>query len=179
MYFSVAYSSVRETVSTRTTLATVDDDGPTQTLDFYGSIRQNVSFAPRPLAYSSWVIWYLFMAIAHTYLFIKAEPVSSSGLYIAIWIVFFVHLFFNAIWSTLFFGMQSRRCVGLALGDIILVFLLAITQIVLYAVYCSPVVTYVLWSLYLLWLLFATILSIAIFMVRDRLAYPFSNIKQN
>ena len=145
--------------------------GQTRQLGFYESIRANISWAPPPAVYSIWFVLYVLMAIAHTLWVVNAEPVSSTAHYNAVWIVYFVHLFFNKIWSFLFFGLRSRLGVTLGLVDIVITAALAIAQLVLYATYGAPVLTYVFWSVYLAWVLFASALSVAIFTKRSVLSY--------
>lgn len=156
----------------RSTLATTGDASKPKTLDFYSSIQKAVPWAPPRGVFAIWFLLYLFIAIAHTFWAIDAEPVTDTRLYRAIWIVYFVHLFFNKIWSLLFFGMQSRIGVVLGMFDILIVLALAVAQMVLYGIYGAPVVTYVLWGIYLAWILFATVLSIAIAIERNELSYP-------
>lgn len=152
---------------------TLDPNKPA--LDFYGSIRAALpNLAPPRAVFAIWFVLYLFIAIAHTFWAIHAEPVADPALYRAIWIVYFVHLFFNKIWGMLFFGMQSPAGITLGFIDILLVFALALAQIVMYIVYGAPVVTFVFWGLYFAWIFYATLLSGAIFAKRDELSYPFA-----
>jgi len=170
--FSVPY---RDQSGSRRASATLEDmteeRAPSTNMGFYESIRANVCFAPPPWIFAIWTVLYLAMSIAQTYWALAAEPVVDSDLYLAIWVVYFVHLFFNKIWSAIFFGFQSEAGVIIALIDILLVLGLAITQLVLYWMYGAPAVTYVLHSIYLVWILFATVLSIAIFAQRKKLSY--------
>ena len=141
-------------------------------LDFYGSIRAALpNLAPPRAVFAIWFVLYLFIAIAHTFWAIHAEPVADPTLYRAIWIVYFVHLFFDKIWGMLFFGMQSRAGVTLGFVDILLVLGLAVAQIVMYISYGAPVVTFVFWGLYFMWIFYATLLSGAIFVNKDKLSY--------
>lgn len=81
---------------------------------------------------------------------------KKHGTIRAFWL-FWVHLFFNALWSVLFFGLQSPRYALVDIG--VLWVLLGITTVLFFRL--SRVAGWLLVP-YLLWVTFASILNMAI-----------------
>ncbi len=104
-----------------------------------------------------WILLYFLIAWAA---FLVEEQRRRSHLTIAALILFFIHLFFNFLWSYLFFGLQQ---IGWALADIILLDILIIILIVLF--YKVDKRAAYLLIPYLAWVLFATGLNLALFIL--------------
>jgi len=91
---------------------------------------QKPSFSPPNWLFGpTWITLYILMGIS-VYLvwstYAKASAGQSKENKIAFWL-FWVHLFFNALWSVIFFGLQSP---GLAFINIIIIWVLIIVLMV-------------------------------------------------
>jgi len=91
---------------------------------------QKPSFSPPNWLFGpTWITLYILMGIS-IYLvwsaYAKAPAGQSKENKIAFWL-FWVHLFFNALWSVVFFGLQSP---GLAFINIIIIWVLIIILII-------------------------------------------------
>jgi len=97
-----------------------------------------------------WTTLYLLMSVA---IWNAWKKTSNRKLLL----IYFIHLFFNSIWSVIFFGFHK---IGLALIDliIILVFIIFIMKIL----YKINLVSFYLFIPYLLWSSYALILNTSI-----------------
>ncbi len=100
-----------------------------------------------------WTVLYILMAVAAWLVWSKHRSEGAPlalGLYI-------VHLLFNGAWSWIFFGLEMP---GLALLDIIVLWVMIVVLIVLFYRY-RPMAGWLLIP-YLLWVSYATALNLAI-----------------
>ncbi|MFH1769314.1 MAG: TspO/MBR family protein [Parcubacteria group bacterium] len=104
-----------------------------------------------------WILLYTLMGIA--LYFVWREGSEAKGVNKAVF-VFLVHLVFNALWSVIFFGWHM---IGFALIDILLIWVMILYLIKLF-VPISKKAAYLLVP-YLLWVSFAVILNLAIFVI--------------
>ncbi len=74
--------------------------------------------------------------------------------------IYFIHLFFNAIWSILFFGFHE---IGLALIDLIIILIFIVFLMKIY--YEKNRVSFYLMIPYLIWSSYALVLNLSIFML--------------
>ena len=100
-----------------------------------------------------WTTLYIFMSIAIWKIWINTFDSKIVKIY-------FVHLFFNSIWSVFFFGLHQ---IGLALINlfIILIFILILMKIY----YEKDKVSYYLMVPYFLWSCYAFVLNSSIFIL--------------
>jgi translocator protein len=127
------------------------------------------SFSPPNWVFGPvWTMLYALMGIS-VYLVYRAAPdvISSGRVSVGVrsnaeavrfaLIVFFVHLFFNGIWSLIFFGMHRP---GLAFLDILVILGMIVWLIFLFGK--IDILAAVLLVPYLLWVSFASALNFAI-----------------
>jgi benzodiazapine receptor len=119
---------------------------------------QKPSFTPPSWLFApAWITLYLLMAIAA--FIIWRQGLSERGVRIAL-VIFLVQLVLNALWSVVFFGMQSPLY-----GVIVIVLLWAaiLVTITRFARLSAPAA----WLLvpYILWVSFAAALNISIWML--------------
>ena len=98
-----------------------------------------------------WTILYIFMSVAAWIAWNKSSNKKVLQVY-------FVHLFFNAIWSVIFFGFHQIFIALIDLG-IILVFIIWLMKIY----YQINKISFVLMTPYLLWFSYALALNTTIF----------------
>ena len=98
-----------------------------------------------------WTLLYIFMSVAA---WIAWKKISDKK----ILRIYFVHLFFNSIWSVIFFGFHQIFIALIDLG-IILIFIFWLMKIY----YKINKISFLLMTPYLLWSLYALILNTAIF----------------
>ncbi len=98
-----------------------------------------------------WTILYIFMSVAAWIAWNKSSNKKVLQVY-------FVHLFFNAIWSVIFFGFHQIFIALIDLG-IILVFIIWLMKIY----YQINKISFVLMTPYLLWSSYALVLNTTIF----------------
>ena len=98
-----------------------------------------------------WTILYIFMSVAAWISWNKSSNKKVLQVY-------FVHLFFNAIWSVIFFGFHQIFIALIDLG-IILVFIIWLMKIY----YQINKISFVLMTPYLLWSSYALVLNTTIF----------------
>lgn len=111
-------------------------------------------FNPPPWLFGPvWTLLYTLMGIALYLLWQKRQEKQVKSLMI----VFLVHLFFNATWSIVFFGLQN---IWLALANIIILWLF-IVYLIIKAWSYRRWVSYLLIP-YLLWVSFASVLNFSI-----------------
>ena len=98
-----------------------------------------------------WTTLYIFMSIAIWKIWINYYDKK-------IMVIYFVHLFFNAMWSVLFFGFHF---IGVALIDLIIILFFIIVLIKIY--YKKDIISFYLMIPYLLWSSYALVLNTSIF----------------
>lgn len=113
---------------------------------------QRPSFSPPNWLFGPvWITLYILMGISVYLVWQKIEKNKTARG--ALWL-FWIHLFFNAIWSIIFFGLQNP---GLAFINIIIIWLLIIALIVKFW-QINRWASYFLIP-YLLWVSFASVLN--------------------
>ena len=100
-----------------------------------------------------WTTLYVFMSIAIW----KAWCITKDEKLLKI---YFIHLFFNAIWSIIFFGFHN---IGLALIDLIIILFFIILLMKIY--YNINKASFYLMIPYLIWSSYALILNTSIFLL--------------
>ena len=98
-----------------------------------------------------WTTLYIMMAVAIWKIWINSFDLKILKLY-------FVHLFFNAIWSIIFFGFHQIFIALIDLG-IILIFIIWLMKIY----YQASKISFLLMTPYLLWSSYALMLNVTIF----------------
>ncbi len=98
-----------------------------------------------------WTILYIFMSVAAWSTWIKTLDIK-------ILLIYFVHLFFNAIWSIIFFGFHE---IGLALIDLVIIIFFIILLMKIY--YKNNLISFYLIIPYFLWSSYALILNTSIY----------------
>ena len=112
------------------------------------------SFSPPSWVFAPvWTTLYVMMSVAIWKIWINSFNKKVLRLY-------FIHLFFNATWSIMFFGFHQ---IGLALGNliIILVFIIILMKIF----FQKDKISFFLMTPYLIWSSFALILNFSIFLL--------------
>jgi translocator protein len=124
---------------------------------WYTTLNKSSLTPPDWLFGPVWIVLYALMGIALSLVWNAGfnRPAVNKALG-----VFFVQLFLNFLWSILFFGLHNP---ALALADILLLNLSILWTIVLFY-NINRTATYLLIP-YLLWVLFATYLNYAIWML--------------
>ncbi len=74
--------------------------------------------------------------------------------------IYFIHLFFNSIWSIIFFGFHK---IGLALVNLIII--LAFIILIMKIIYKISLISFYLFFPYLLWSSYALVLNTSIFLL--------------
>ena len=100
-----------------------------------------------------WTALYILMSIAIWRVWIKYYDNKTLRLY-------FLHLFFNMIWSIIFFGFHQ---IGLALLDLVIILIFIITLTKIY--YYRDKISFTLMTPYLLWSSYALVLNFNIFIL--------------
>ena len=100
-----------------------------------------------------WTTLYLMMSIAIWRVWVNSFDVKTLKLY-------FIHLFFNATWSVIFFGFHQ---IGLALINLIIILSFIIVLMKIYLT--KNKFSFYLMTPYLLWSSYALILNISIFIL--------------
>lgn len=118
---------------------------------WYNTLNKPVFNPPGWVFGPVWILLYTFMGIA---LYLVYQKIGESSLAKWALIVFFIHLFLNAIWTIIFFGMQNP---GLAFFEIIILWIFIIAVIILF--YRIDSRTIYLLLPYLLWVSFAAVLN--------------------
>ena len=98
-----------------------------------------------------WTILYIFMSVA-------AWSTWKKTLDIKILLIYFVHLFFNAIWSVIFFGFHE---IGLALIDLAIIIFFIILLMKIY--FRDNLISFYFIIPYFLWSSYALILNTSIY----------------
>ena len=100
-----------------------------------------------------WTTLYIFMSVAIWRIWINYHDIKILKLY-------FLHLFFNMIWSIIFFGFHQ---IGLALLDLIIILIFIVILMRVY--YFKDKISFSLMIPYFLWSLYALILNYNIFIL--------------
>ena len=100
-----------------------------------------------------WLTLYILMSIAIWRIWIKFYDTKILQIY-------FVHLFFNMIWSIIFFGFHQ---IGLALIDLIIILIFIIILMRIYLK--KDKISFYLMTPYFLWSFYALILNFTIFIL--------------
>ena len=118
--------------------------------DWYAAIKKPTWNPPNWLFGPVWTALYIGMAVA-AWLVWRKNGLADAWLPL---LLFGVQLFFNAVWSALFFGMRSP---GIAFVDIVLLWFAILATIVTFGRVSSLAAT--LLVPYLAWVSFATVLN--------------------
>lgn len=121
---------------------------------WYANLVKPVLNPPNSIFGPVWTVLYVLMAIA-AYLVSREKKQSDAPM-----ALFFLQLFFNAIWTPLFFG---ARALGIALIDISLLFILIILTMIVFA-RVNKIAAWLLLP-YLVWVGFATYLNASIWVL--------------
>lgn len=124
---------------------------------WYATLQRPSFSPPNWLFGPAWVTLYILMGISVYLVWQKIEQNKTTRG--ALWL-FLIHLFFNAIWSIIFFGLQNP---GLAFINVIILWLLIIALMVKFWK-INRWATYLLIP-YLLWVSFASYLNFSIWML--------------
>ena len=100
-----------------------------------------------------WTILYILMSVAIWRIWINYYDKKILNLY-------FLHLFFNMIWSIIFFGFHQ---IGLALLDLIIIIIFIVLLMKIY--YLKDKISFSLMVPYFLWSTYALILNFNIFIL--------------
>lgn len=120
--------------------------------DWYASLDKPWFTPPNWLFPIAWTILYIMIAVAGWLIFYSQQTIAK-------WL-WGIQLFFNAIWSWLFFGLQNM---ALALADILFLDILVICL----SIHCCNKnrTAFLLLIPYCIWILFATALNISLLML--------------
>ena len=100
-----------------------------------------------------WTVLYILMSVAIWRIWIKFYDNKILNLY-------FFHLFFNMIWSIIFFGFHQ---IGLALLDLVLILIFIVLLMKIY--YSKDKISFSLMVPYFLWSSYALVLNFNIFIL--------------
>ena len=100
-----------------------------------------------------WTVLYILMSVAIWRIWIKYYDNKILNLY-------FFHLFFNMIWSIIFFGFHQ---IGLALLDLVLILIFIVLLMKIY--YLKDKISFSLMVPYFLWSAYALVLNFSIFIL--------------
>ena len=117
--------------------------------DWYANLNKPWFTPPNWLFPIAWTILYIMIAVAGWMIFASKYSISK-------WL-WGIQLFFNAIWSWLFFGLNS---ISLALADIVWLDILTISLLI--SCHRKIQTAFLLLIPYCLWVLFATALNAGI-----------------
>lgn len=124
---------------------------------WYNTLNQPSFRPPNWIFGPMWTTLYVLMGVAAWKIWRKRKENIHANFAVKL---FFIHLFFNAIWSIIFFGYHQ---IGIALIDIIIVFGMIIWLMAKFWK-IDHLATYLLIP-YLIWVGFAIALNAAIFMI--------------
>ena len=112
------------------------------------------SFSPPSWVFAPvWTTLYVMMSVAIWKIWINSFNKKVLRLY-------FIHLFFNATWSIMFFGFHQ---IGLALGNLIIISVFIIILMKIF--FQQDKISFFLMTPYLIWSSFALILNFSIFLL--------------
>ena len=100
-----------------------------------------------------WTTLYILMSIAIWRIWVKFYDVKILNLY-------FIHLFFNIIWSVIFFGFHQ---IGLALIDLVIILIFIFLLMKIY--FLKDKISFFLMTPYFLWSVYALVLNFNIFIL--------------
>ena len=100
-----------------------------------------------------WTVLYILMSVAIWRIWINYYDNKILNLY-------FLHLFFNMIWSVIFFGFHQ---IGLALIDLVLILIFILLLMKIY--YSKDKISFSLMVPYFLWSSYALVLNFSIFIL--------------
>jgi tryptophan-rich sensory protein len=118
---------------------------------WYATLQRPSFSPPNWLFGPAWITLYVLMGVSVYLIWQKVEKTKKARG--AMWL-FWIHLFFNAIWSIIFFGLQNP---GLAFINIIIIWLLIVALMIKFW-NINRWATYLLIP-YLLWVSFASALN--------------------
>ena len=98
-----------------------------------------------------WTILYIFMSVAAWFAWKKTSDKKILQIY-------FIHLFFNSIWSVIFFGFHQ---IFIALIDLVIILIFIIWLMKIY--YQVNKISFLLMTPYLLWSFYALVLNANIY----------------
>ena len=116
---------------------------------WYSTLNKPSFSPPNYLFGPVWLTLYLLMGISVYLIWTSKNKLSQDNVKL-----FFIHLFFNAIWSPIFFGAKN---LSLALYIIFIIWLMIISMIVSFSRVNK--ISSLLLIPYLLWVSFATVLN--------------------
>ena len=112
------------------------------------------SFSPPSWVFAPvWTTLYILMSIAIWRIWVKFYDVKILNLY-------FIHLFFNIIWSVIFFGFHQ---IGLALIDLVIILIFIVLLMKIY--FLKDKISFFLMTPYFLWSVYALVLNFNIFIL--------------
>ncbi len=120
---------------------------------WYSSINLPAYSPPSWIFPPVWTTLYIMMSIAVWIIWINFFDKKILKIY-------FIHLFFNSIWSIIFFGFHS---IGIALINLIII--LAFIMILMKAYYDKSRISFFLMVPYFIWSSYALILNVSIFIL--------------
>ena len=124
----------------------------------FGRLKQPPLAPPAWLFPVAWTILYILMGVASYLIYrLKTRNKAEKRLKTAELVVYFVQLFFNFMWTLIFFALGAR---WFALGWLIAMWLMILTLILMCGKNCKAAA----WCLvpYILWCTFATYLNVMI-----------------
>lgn len=139
--------------------------------EYFMRIRDTVTWTPPPWIFGPvWFILYLFMSVTIGLWVDSRIGAEGSAAYTATWILIVLNYIFNKSWQPIFFDYRQPV---LAAIDAFLIFATAVAVFALLFVEghasAGEITAYILWGIYMLWTLFAFILSTAVAIRRENL----------
>lgn len=136
---------------------------------YYERIRNTVSFAPPGWIYGPvWLSLYIAISVAVGFWADKPLAKLDEPLFHWTLVVLTLNFIFNKAWQIIFFDLRNTV---LAAVDAVLILATAVVALILFTLNGgSAAIVYILWSLYIAWVAFATILSITIAARRSQLS---------
>tara|TARA_Y100000994_G_C15470529_1_gene350836 strand:+ start:126 stop:590 length:465 start_codon:yes stop_codon:yes gene_type:complete len=118
---------------------------------WYSQIIQPAYSPPSWVFGPVWTTLYIFMSIAIWLNWIKIKDTKNLKIY-------FIHIFFNSIWSIIFFGFHQ---IFLALLNLLIILFFILWLMKIY--YKTTKLSFLLMTPYLLWSSYALLLNVSIF----------------
>jgi tryptophan-rich sensory protein len=125
---------------------------------WFESLQKPVFNPPSWIFAPVWIILYTFMAISifRIYNLTTISNLDKNIMYV----LYILQLLLNSSWTPMFFLLQE---IGFAL--MIIVLLLTIISFMLYKYYNLDMISFYLWIPYVVWVLFATLLNLSLFLL--------------